>query len=61
MAVLGLMFGGTAFGALVGRNTMGVGVVFGLIYTVLLVVGFRHLRAATKDIDCTEGQCKLPV
>jgi hypothetical protein len=60
MAVLGLAFGGTAFGALVGRNTIGVGLVFGLIYAVLLVVGFGHLRAATKDMDCTDGECKLP-
>lgn len=60
MAVLGVLFGGSAFGALVGRNTIGVGIVFGLIYTVLLAVGFRHLRAATRDIDCSDGECTFP-
>ena len=60
MAVLGVVFGGSAFGALVGRNTIGVGIVFGLIYAALLVVGFRHLRSATKDIDCSDGECTLP-
>lgn len=60
MAVLGVVFGGSAFGALVGRNTIGVGLVFGTIYVALLAVGFRHLRAATKDIDCSTGECALP-
>lgn len=60
MAVLGVLFGGSAFGALVGRNTIAVGIVFGTVYTILLVIGFRHLRAATKDIDCNDGQCTLP-
>ena len=60
MAALGVVFGGSAFGTLVGRNTVGVGLVFGAIYAVLLVVGFRHLRAATKDIDCSTGECTLP-
>ncbi len=61
MSVLGVVFGGSAFGALVGRNTIGVGVVFGAIYAILLAIGFRHLRAATKDIDCSAGECTLPV
>lgn len=60
MAVLGVLFGGSAFGALVGENTLAVGLVFGAIYAVLLVIGFRHLRAATKDIDCSSGECSLP-
>lgn len=60
MAVLGVIFGGSAFGALVGRNTLAVGLVFGAIYAALLVIGFRHLRAATKGIDCTEGECAVP-
>lgn len=60
MAVLGVLFGGSAFGALVGRNTIGVGLVVGAVYVMLLVIGFRHLRAATKDIDCSNGECALP-
>ena len=60
MAVLGVLFGGSAFGALVGRNTIGVGIVFGVIYAAFLAVGFRHLRAATRDIDCSTGECALP-
>ncbi len=60
MAVLGVVFGGSAFGALVGRNTLAVGLVFGAIYAALLVIGFRHLRAATKGIDCSDGECVIP-
>ena len=57
MAVLGFIFGGTAFGALVSRNTLGVGIAFGAIYAVGLAIGFRHIRAATKDIDCSGEDC----
>jgi hypothetical protein len=60
MAVAGVLFGGSAFGALVGRNTIGVGLLFGTIYAVFLGIGFRHLRAATKDIDCSSGECAIP-
>lgn len=61
MGVLGVVFGGSAFGALVSRNTLGVGLVFGTVYVALLVVGFRHIRAATKDIDCSGDECTIPV
>ena len=60
MAALGVLFGGSAFGALVGRNTLGVGLVFGVIYSILVVIGFRHLRAATSQVDCSTGECELP-
>jgi len=60
MAVLGVVFGGSAFGTLVGRNTFAVGLVFGAVYAALLFVGFRHLRAATKGIDCSAGECSIP-
>lgn len=60
MGTLGVLFGGSAFGAFVGRNTIGVGIVFAVIYAALLAVGFRHLRAATKDIDCSNGECRVP-
>ena len=60
MTVLGVLFGGSAFGALVSRNTIGVGIVSGVIYAILLTIGFRHLRSATKDIDCSDGECTIP-
>ncbi|NNC43789.1 MAG: hypothetical protein HKO03_11190, partial [Acidimicrobiia bacterium] len=34
MAVLALIFGGTAFGSLISRNTLGVGIVFGVVYAI---------------------------
>lgn len=59
MAVLATIFGGSAFGALVDRNTIGVGIIFGLIYAGGVAIGFRHLRAATKGADCAAGECDL--
>ncbi len=59
MAALGFLFGGTAFGALVSRNTLGVGLAFGAVYAIGLAIGFRHIRAATKDIDCSDGACTV--
>ncbi len=59
MAVLGVVFGGSALGALIGRNTLAVGLVFGVVYVALLGVGFRHLRAATKRTDCSTGECEV--
>ena len=59
MAVLGVIFGGSAFGALISRNTLGVGIVFGLIYAIGLAIGFHHLRRATRGIDCSDGQCDI--
>lgn len=59
MATLGVLLGGSTLGALVGRNTIGVGLVFGTIYAVFIIIGFRHLRAATKEIDCSTGDCSL--
>jgi hypothetical protein len=59
MAVLAAMFGGSAFGALIGRNTLGVGLVFGLIYAVGVGIGFRHLRAAAAGKDCSTGSCEI--
>ena len=60
MGALGLVFGGSAFGALVSRNTLGVGLLVGAVYVMLLGVAFRELRAATKDIDCSDGACTVP-
>ena len=49
MTVLGAVLGGTAFGALISRNAITVGVVFGIIYAVGLAIGFRHLRTAGRS------------
>lgn len=60
MAVLAALFGGTAFGSLVSRNTLGTGLVLGAIYLTGIAIGFRYLRQATKGIDCSDGACTLP-
>ena len=49
MTVLGAVLGGTAFGALITRNTITVGVGFGILYAVGLAIGFRHLRTARRS------------
>ncbi len=59
MGVLAAIFGGTAFGALISRNTLGVGIVAGAVYVAFLVVGFRHLRAAAAGKDCASGTCEI--
>lgn len=59
MAVLAAVFGTSAFGALISRNTIGVGIVFGLIYAVGVGIGFKHLRAAAKDKNCGAGVCEV--
>ena len=58
MAVLAAVFGGTAFGALVSRNTLTVGLVFGAVYAAALAVGFGHLRTARRDAYCPSGTCE---
>lgn len=59
MAVLALIFGGTAFGSLISSNTLGVGIAFGLLYAVGVGIGFRHLRAAAVGKDCSAGACEI--
>lgn len=59
MAVLAAIFGGSALGALISRNTLAVGVIFGLIYAVGVGVGFRHLRKAAAGKDCSAGSCDI--
>jgi hypothetical protein len=56
MAVLAAIFGGSAMGALISRNTIGVGIVFGLIYAIGVAIGFRHIRAAKR---CEDGACRI--
>ncbi len=60
MAVLAAIFGGSAFGALIGRNTLGVGLVLGAIYAIGVGIGFRYLRAAAAGKDCSGGACEVP-
>ena len=60
MAVLAAIFGGSALGALIDRNTLGVGILFGVTYTVGVAIGFRHLRAAAAGKDCSGGTCDVP-
>ena len=59
IALLGSVFGGTAFGTVVTSNTLGVGLFFGALYAGGLAFGFRHLRAAAKDIDCGDSSCEI--
>ncbi|NNE72813.1 MAG: hypothetical protein HKN26_04050 [Acidimicrobiales bacterium] len=59
MAALGAIFGGTAFGALIRRNALGVGLVFGLAYLIGLAIAFRHLRAASEGASCDTGNCEI--
>jgi hypothetical protein len=59
MAILAAIFGGSAFGTLVGRNTLGVGIVAGAIYLAFIAIGFRHLRAAAAGKDCASGSCEI--
>lgn len=59
MMALAAIFGGTALGSLIDRNTLGVGVVFGVIYAIGVGIGFRHLRAAAADKDCSDGRCEI--
>ena len=60
MAVLATVFGGTAFGSLVGRNTIAVGICFAIIYAIGVGIGFRHLRAAAQGLDCSTDSCEVP-
>ncbi len=59
MGVFAAIFGGTAFGALISRNTLGVGLALGTIYAIGVGIGFRHIRAATADRDCRDGECVI--
>lgn len=59
MAVLATVLGGSAFGAFVSRNALGVGLLVGAIYLVGVAIGFRHIRAANAGRDCSTGSCEL--
>jgi len=59
LAVLAAIFGGTAFGTVISRNTLGVGLAFGAVYAVGVGIGFRHIRAATAGRNCRDGECTI--
>ena len=59
MSVLAAIFGGTAFGSLISRNTLGVGLIVGAIYAAGVWIGFKHLRAAAAAKDCAAGACEI--
>ncbi|MEE9417519.1 MAG: hypothetical protein V3V01_19730 [Acidimicrobiales bacterium] len=59
MAVLAAIFGGSAFGSLVSRNTLWVGLAFGTVYAIGVAIGFKHLRASAAGKDCSKGSCEI--
>ncbi len=59
MAVLAAVFGGTAMGALISRNTIGVGLAFGVVYAIGVGIGFRHLWAASAAEACSTGDWEI--
>ena len=59
MVVLASIFGGTAIGSVISRNTIRVGVAFGVVYAIGVGIGFRHLRAAAAGKDCAAGDCDI--
>ena len=59
IAVLATIFGGTAVGALVSRNTIGVGVAFGVVYAIGVGIGLRHIRRADTIKACRTGACEI--
>lgn len=60
MAVLAAVFGGTAFGAMLQANKLGVGLVVGTLYAIGVGIGFRYIRRATAGRDCSDGACRIP-
>jgi hypothetical protein len=59
MAALAAIFGGSAFGALISRNTLAVGLIFGLLYAVGVGIGFLHLRRAAAGKECSPDGCDV--
>lgn len=54
LALLGAVFGGTAFGAALTGNVVRVGVGLGILYAFVLWRGFRQIRRA-KRIEAAGG------
>ena len=59
IAVLAMIFGGTAVGTLISRNTIGVGIAFGVVYVIGVGIGLRHIRRADSIKACRAGSCEI--
>ncbi len=59
MAVLATAFGGTAFGAMLQANRLGVGLIVGALYVAGAGIGFRYIRRATAGRNCADGSCTI--
>ena len=65
MALLGVLFGGTALGAALAGNAFRVGAVLVVAYSVVLWRGFRQIRLANRieagggTISCTPDRCTI--
>ena len=60
VGLLGLVFGGGAFGALMSRGSIAIGIVLTSLYAVALTIGLRHIRAANRQRSCADGSCAGP-
>ncbi|MEO5580365.1 MAG: hypothetical protein ABIR58_06870 [Gemmatimonadaceae bacterium] len=64
LAIAGGVLGGTALGATISGNTIGVGVVLTAMYALLLWRGFHHIRIAKRlvasgeTLVCTPTGCE---
>jgi hypothetical protein len=65
LALVGILFGGTAVGSVVLGNVGWVAAVLTIGYAAMLWRGFRHIRAAKRlaaqgiAVDCTAGACRV--
>ena len=65
LALIGALFGGTALGAAVAANSIGVGALLVCAYAVVLWRGFRQIRLANRieaaggTISCTSSGCTV--
>lgn len=65
LALVGAAFGGTAFGAAVAGNALGVGVVLTTTYAVVLWRGFRQISIAKRieagggTVSCNAAGCSV--
>ena len=65
LALIGALFGGTAFGAAVATNAIWVGAVLVCAYAVVLWRGFRQIRLANRieaaggSVSCTSSGCAV--
>lgn len=65
LALLGVAFGGTAFGAALRGHALGVGIVMTSVYALVLWRGFRQIRRAKRieaaggTLRCTPHGCTV--